>query len=83
LPARVLSAGQRRRIGLARLLLARRPLWILDEPVTALDAAGAALLARMVHDHLDRGGLAVAATHQSLGLEPARVQSLALGETVA
>ena len=83
LPARVLSAGQRRRIGLARLLLSRRPLWILDEPVTALDAAGAALLARMVHDHLDRGGIAVAATHQSLGLEPTRVQALALGETVA
>jgi len=82
LPARLLSAGQRRRIGLARLLLARRPLWILDEPVTALDAAGAALLARMVHDHLDRGGIAVAATHQTLGLEPSRVQSLALGETV-
>ena len=82
LPARVLSAGQRRRIGLARLILSRRPLWILDEPVTALDAAGAALLARMVHDHLDRGGIAVAATHQSLGLEPARVQSLVLGETV-
>jgi len=82
LHARVLSAGQRRRIGLARLILSRRPLWILDEPVTALDAAGAALLARLVHDHLDRGGIAVAATHQSLGLEPSRVQSLVLGETV-
>jgi heme exporter protein A len=82
LPARVLSAGQRRRIGLARLLLSRRPLWILDEPVTALDSAGAALLARLVHDHLDRGGVTVAATHQTLGLEPSRVQSLALGETV-
>jgi len=83
LPARLLSAGQRRRIGLARLLLSRRPLWILDEPVTALDAAGASLLARLVHDHLDRGGIAVAATHQTLGLEPSRVRSLALGETVA
>lgn len=80
LPARLLSAGQRRRIGLARLLLVRRPLWVLDEPVTALDAAGAALLARMVHDHLDRGGVAVAATHQTLGLEPGRVQSLQLGD---
>jgi heme exporter protein A len=82
LPSRVLSAGQRRRIGLARLLVSRRPLWILDEPVTALDAAGAALLARLVHDHLDRGGIVVAATHQSLGLEPSRVQSLVLGDTV-
>jgi heme exporter protein A len=82
LPARVLSAGQRRRIGLARLLVLRRPLWILDEPVTALDAAGAALLAHLVHDQLDRGGIVVAATHQSLGLEPSRVQSLVLGESV-
>jgi heme exporter protein A len=60
--------------------LLRRPLWVLDEPVTALDAAGAALLARLVHEHLDRGGLAVAATHQTLGLEPERLQMLALGE---
>jgi heme exporter protein A len=79
LPARVLSAGQRRRIGLARLAVLRRPVWILDEPVTALDAAGVHLLARLVHEHLDRGGVAVLATHQPLGLEPARVQSLVLG----
>ena len=79
LPARVLSAGQRRRIGLARLAVLRRPVWILDEPVTALDAAGIELLAQLVHDHLDRGGVAVLATHQALGLAPARVQSLVLG----
>lgn len=79
LPARVLSAGQRRRIGLARLALLERPVWILDEPVTALDAAGIGLLATLVHDHLDRGGAAVLATHQALGLEPSRVQSLVLG----
>ena len=53
LPARVLSQGQRRRIGLARLRLLRRRLWILDEPVTALDAAGTSLLARLVAEHLD------------------------------
>lgn len=79
LPARVLSAGQRRRIGLARLAVLRRPLWVLDEPVTALDAAGIDLLATLVHEHLDRGGAAVLATHQALGLAPSRVQSLVLG----
>jgi len=79
LPARVLSQGQRRRIGLARLSLLPRPLWILDEPVTALDAAGTELLARIVAGHLAKGGLAVAATHAPLGLPAARVRPLALG----
>jgi heme exporter protein A len=78
LPARVLSQGQRRRIGLARLSLLARPLWILDEPVTALDAAGTAMLADMVAAHLDRGGLAVAATHAPLGLPPERTRSIVL-----
>lgn len=78
LPARLLSQGQRRRVGLARLSLVKRVLWVLDEPLTALDAAGAALLAEMVSTHLDRGGLAVAATHVPLGITPARMQSLAL-----
>jgi heme exporter protein A len=78
LPARVLSQGQRRRIGLARLALQNRPLWILDEPMTALDAAGTALLAQMVADHLVRGGLAVVATHAPLGLPEARAQSIHL-----
>ena len=79
LPARVLSQGQRRRIGLARLSLLPRPLWILDEPVTALDAAGAELLARIVAGHLAKGGLAVAATHAPLGLPESRVRPLTLG----
>jgi heme exporter protein A len=78
LPARVLSQGQRRRIGLARLLLVRRPLWILDEPVTALDAAGTHLLARLVAEHLEAGRIAVAATHAPLGLPEARVRTLKL-----
>ena len=78
LPARVLSQGPRRRIGLARLSLLKRPLWILDEPVTALDAAGCAFLADMVRRHLESGGVAVAATHAPLGLPEARVRSLAL-----
>ena len=80
LPARVLSQGQRRRIGLARLSLLPRPLWILDEPVTALDAAGAELLARLVAGHLAKGGLAVAATHAPLGLPAARVRPLGSAE---
>lgn len=61
-----LSAGQRRRLGLARLALLRRPLWLLDEPTTALDAAGQALLARLLDEHLQRGGCALIATHQPL-----------------
>jgi heme exporter protein A len=78
LAARVLSAGQRRRIGLARLRLVRRPLWLLDEPVTALDAAGTTLLANLVAEHLENGGLAVAATHTPLGLPESRVRALLL-----
>ena len=62
----VLSAGQRRRAGLARLLLSPRPLWLLDEPTSSLDRDGEALLAALMTDHLSAGGLAVAATHQDL-----------------
>ncbi len=78
LHARVLSQGQRRRVGLARLSLLARRLWVLDEPTTALDTAGAAMLATMIGAHLDRGGLAVAATHTPLGLPAAQVQSITL-----
>ena len=66
LPARRLSAGQRRRIGLARLMLDPAPLWILDEPLTALDDAGCALFTRLAARHLDRGGVVLAATHHDL-----------------
>jgi heme exporter protein A len=78
-PAAYLSAGQRRRLGLSRLLLAERPLWLLDEPTVSLDADAVATLASMIGDHLDRGGLAVAATHIPLGLKRAR--ELRLGRT--
>ena len=78
LPARVLSQGQRRRVGLARLKLARRPLWLLDEPATALDTAGVAELQRTLADHLARGGIAVIATHQELALPAAAVRALCL-----
>jgi len=73
LPARRLSAGQRRRIGLARLALDPAPIWILDEPLTALDDDGQALFARLLSRHLDRGGLALLATHHDLAPAPARV----------
>jgi heme exporter protein A len=68
LPAAVLSAGQRRRLSIARLLAVRRPVWLLDEPTSALDAAGQALFAALMRDHLDRGGIIVAATHAPLGV---------------
>jgi len=78
LPARALSQGQRRRLGLARLTLAHRPLWLLDEPATALDTAGIALLKRLLTGHLERGGCALVATHQPLELPAAHVRALAL-----
>ncbi|MDX5410799.1 MAG: cytochrome c biogenesis heme-transporting ATPase CcmA [Thauera sp.] len=65
LPARVLSQGQRRRVGLARLFLsANRPLWVLDEPFTALDVHAVADLAATLSDHCDAGGMVMLTTHQ-------------------
>ena len=72
LPARRLSAGQRRRIALARLALDTASCWILDEPLTALDDEAQALLARLLHGHVERGGLAIVATHQPLAAAPTR-----------
>jgi heme exporter protein A len=69
LPAAYLSAGQRRRLSIARLLAVRRPVWLLDEPTSALDAAGQALFADVMADHLARGGIVIAATHAPLGVE--------------
>jgi heme exporter protein A len=75
-PARLLSAGQRRRVALARLLIADRPLWLLDEPATALDAAAQAALAAIMQAHLRGGGIVVAAAHAPLGLEGAKELNL-------
>jgi heme exporter protein A len=66
LAARSLSAGQKRRLALARLLVSGAVLWILDEPVTNLDVAGVSLVEELVREHMARGGLALAAAHQRL-----------------
>ncbi len=68
LPAAFLSAGQRRRLSIARLLSVKRPIWLLDEPTTALDAAGQVVFAALMREHLAAGGLIVAATHAPLGI---------------
>ena len=68
LPCRYLSAGQRRRLGLARLLASKRPLWLLDEPFAALDASGQQLVGQLMARHCGEGGLIIAATHEPLGL---------------
>jgi len=68
LPCRYLSAGQRRRLALARLLASRRPLWLLDEPFAALDRSGQALVAQLMARHCGEGGIIIAATHDPLGL---------------
>lgn len=66
LPARALSAGQKRRVAIARILLTHASLWILDEPITNLDAAGIALFEECMADHLRHGGLILTAAHQLL-----------------
>jgi heme exporter protein A len=69
LPAAYLSAGQRRRLSIARLLVARRPIWLLDEPTSALDAAGQDLFVGVMRGHLAGGGIIIAATHTPLGID--------------
>jgi heme exporter protein A len=72
LPAAYLSAGQRRRLSIARLVAVRRPIWLLDEPTSALDAPSQKKLADLMRDHLASGGMIVAAAHGPIGLERAR-----------
>jgi heme exporter protein A len=72
LPAAYLSAGQRRRLSLARLIAIKRPIWLLDEPTSALDSAAQASLAGFMGEHLAGGGLIVAAAHGPIGLAAAR-----------
>lgn len=80
LPAQILSAGQRRRFGLARLLLRRVPLWLLDEPTTALDAEGQRLVLGLIAEHRAQGGIALISSHDALPLPD--VTTLDLGGRV-
>ena len=68
LPCQYLSAGQKKRLALARLMISGRPLWLMDEPLAALDAQGKALAASMIAAHCKGGGIAVVATHEALGV---------------
>jgi heme exporter protein A len=78
LPAAYLSAGQRRRLSIARLVAVKRPIWLLDEPTSALDAAAQERLSGLMRAHLAEGGLILAATHGGVGLDATR--ELRLGE---
>jgi heme exporter protein A len=80
LPAAYLSAGQRRRLSIARLLAVKRPIWLLDEPMSTLDTAAQERLVGFMRTHLAEGGLILAATHGPLGM--GATQELRLGEAV-
>ena len=74
IPSAYLSAGQRRRLSMARLVAVRRSLWLLDEPTAALDAAAQAKLSELMRSHLAMGGIIVAATHSPLGVDGAELR---------
>lgn len=76
MPCHNLSAGQQRRVALARLFLSRARVWILDEPLTAIDKAGVAKLGALFEQHRDRGGLVLLTTHQELNIEHLRTVDL-------
>lgn len=80
IPFGTLSTGQRRRAAMARLLVSRRPVWLLDEPTAGLDSASEARFTRLMQTHLAEGGMLIAATHSPLGLEGA-IQ-LAMGQPI-
>ena len=73
LPCQYLSAGQKKRLSLARLQLTKRPVWLVDEPLASLDAAGKTLAASLFAKHCASGGIVIAATHESLGFDAARL----------
>ncbi|PPQ40850.1 ATP-binding cassette domain-containing protein, partial [Rhodopseudomonas palustris] len=78
-PTRMLSQGQKKRVALARLLVAPAPLWILDEPFTALDVDAVALLQQLLTDHLAADGLVILTTHQEVALTSGHIAQLELG----
>lgn len=82
-PCHTLSAGQQRRVGLARLYLSPPPLWILDEPFTALDKGGVAQLERHLATHCEQGGMVVLTTHHALAEMPAGFREIDLGQRAA
>lgn len=82
-PAAYLSAGQKRRLGLSRLFVAHRPLWLLDEPTASLDTASSDRLVAAVNTHTNAGGLAVIATHLPLALDRTRILDLAVQRIAA
>jgi heme exporter protein A len=79
LPTRYLSQGQKRRVALARLLLNRAAIWILDEPFVALDVAAVEELQGVIREHVTNGGMVILTTHQSVGLMEEAIQRLQLG----
>jgi heme exporter protein A len=79
IPAAYLSAGQKRRVGLARLMLARRAVWLLDEPTVSLDAQSTAAVSSLIETHLSAGGLALIATHMPIGLQTFCELNLGIG----
>jgi heme exporter protein A len=79
LPTRMLSQGQKKRVALARLILSRAPLWVLDEPFTALDTDAVDLLQGLIADHVAQGGLVVLTTHQEVPLTSGQARHLDLG----
>jgi heme exporter protein A len=79
LPAIYLSAGQRRRLSLGRLIAVERPIWLLDEPASALDAAGQTMLSDLMRSHLAAGGMILTAAHGPTGLERAKELRLGVG----
>ncbi len=81
LSVKVLSQGQKRRVALARLLLQRAKLWILDEPFVALDTAAVALLLGVIKGHVAAGGMVILTTHQEVAMDAGQLQHLYLGET--
>jgi heme exporter protein A len=80
IPTRLLSAGQRRRVGLARLFSASASLWLLDEVLTSLDESAVRITRKLISEHLQQGGLAIIATHQELNLSWERYQRIQLSE---
>jgi heme exporter protein A len=79
LPTRVLSQGQKRRVAMARLLVNQAPLWILDEPFTALDLAAVEFLQSVIRAHVAAGGVVILTTHQEVNLTRGQVKQLQLG----